>query len=300
MKKYLLITLLLIFTLAFVACKSENPDNTVQPTASPKQQITNAPTNEVKPTATQVTTPSPTKLPSLGNDDIGIPQDDAEVIYFDDYEDGFISPEAMFRYNNGHQIVDNQLYLSYFGGANVEMADAYSPDIYCEVKDDISQYQFHLKFKTSHEKAEKNPWMSAMIGVRVYEPQGGSYQPKEENSGLYIAVTQFGKILVYHGVTSHWPAGACSVNIPQGFGEMSELIIVDTGNKIYFYQSVSETERKLFLTVDIGGDTLKVYNSSNEEVYSAVNNLIQDKGGYFKIFNHFGRTVIDELLIKQR
>ncbi len=297
MKKYLLFTL--IFIIIFAGCQSKE---SVQPTASPTQYITvtNAPTAEVKPTATEVPTPEPTNLPPLQEDQLGVPQDDAEVVYYDNFEDGYISPEALFRYNNGHQVVENQLYLSYYRDANVELADSYAADIYCEVKDDINQYQFHLKFKTSHEKAEKSPWMSALIGVRVYEPQGGGFLPKDENSGLYIAVTQFGKILLFHGIPSHWPTGACSIDIPQGFGEMGELTIVDTGNKIYFYQSVSETERKLFLSIDVGGDTLKVYNSNNEEVYSAENNLKQDKGGYFKIFNHFGRTVIDEFSIKKR
>lgn len=296
MKKILALTLLII-TMVFHGCSNnEEPSATSTPQATEVVGETDSPT----PEPTEAPTPEPTKEP-LKEEQLGIPQEDAEVIYLDDYADGYISNDAIFRYKDGHEIVDDQLYLSIYNGNPVERAETYAANIYCEAKKDgISQYQFHLKFKTSHEKAENNPWMSSIIGVRVYEPLGNSFQPKDENSGIYIATTQFNKIIVYHGIPSHWPQGAFSLSIPEGFGEMSELTIVDTGDKIFYYQTLGNSDQKLFMTIDLSTDLLIAYDAEGNEVYSAENNLKDDKGGYFKIFNHFGRTVIDEFSIKVR
>lgn len=298
--KKLLILLSLTLALVLTSCKEGEQD--------PKSTATKAPANTtgtsatavptLEPTAAPTTAPTPAKEP-LG-DKLGLPQDDAEVIFFDDYEEGMASTESVFRYSNGHEVVDGKLYLSIYGGVPVERADTYAVDYYCEAGKDYEQYQFHLTFKTSHDKADNNPWMAAIVGVRVYEPSGGSSFPKDEDSGLYIAVTQNNKIVFYHGNPGHWPSGACRLDIPQGFGETSELCIVDTGNRIYYYQAPQGGERVLFMTIDVSGDQLIVYDSQGNEVYSAENNLKQDKGGYFKIFNHFGKTEIDEFSIKAR
>lgn len=296
-KKTILVVFVLMLFMVFVAC---NKEGNIEVSLEPTLEISVEPTGEATTKPSLESTAEPTPKEVLDKDDVGKPQEDAEVLYYDDFVDGYISSEVLFRYNKGHEVVNDQLYLSRYGGENVELVDTYSPDYYCEVGGDYSQFQFHLTFKTSHEKAEKDPWMSTMVGVRVYEALGESSKPNEVNSGLYIALTQVNKLILYHGLPQHWPQGACKVDIPRGFGEMTQLIIVDTGEKIYFYQESEEEERLLFLSVDIGGEILKVFNSANEEVYSADNNLQNEKGGYFKIFNHFGRVVIDSFEIKYR
>jgi hypothetical protein len=297
MKRFLILSIVLI-SLVFFGCQKDiekDPSPTPSPTETEKVDKTDAPT----PEPTEEKTPEPTKEP-LPGEQLGIPQDDAEIIYLDDFVDNYINPEALFRYNNGHEVVEEQLYLSTYKGVPVELVDTYSPDYYCEAKvDGISQVQFHLRFKTSHERAEKDPWMSAVIGVRVYEPMGNSFKPSDEDSGMYMAVTQFNKILVYHGIPGQWPRGAFSMEIPNGFGEMCELVIVDTGDKLFYYQKLEGSELTLFMTIELS-DQIKCFDADGNEVYSADNNLKEDKGGYFKIFNHFGRTVIDEFSIKVR
>ncbi|HHT91997.1 MAG TPA: hypothetical protein GXZ66_00610, partial [Clostridiaceae bacterium] len=142
MKRFLILSIVLI-SLVFFGCQKDiekDPSPTPSPTETEKVDKTVAPT----PEPTEEKTPEPTKEP-LSGEQLGIPQDDAEIIYLDDFVDNYINPEALFRYNNGHEVVEEQLYLSTYKGVPVELVDTYSPDYYCEAKvDGISQVQFHL------------------------------------------------------------------------------------------------------------------------------------------------------------
>lgn len=215
------------------------------------------------------------------------------------------SEDAKFRFNDGHEIVNEQLYLSMRNGEPVQLADTYSPDIYSEAKGDINQIEYFIKFKTEHPdaKVDKNHFMAAFIGVRVYEPFGGVYRPNDEDSGIYIAFTQNNYAVLYHGnhtaTGKKWEEGVVGFELPVGFADFQTLAIVDTGDKIFYYLAESDNYT-LFLSIDVSGDKIMAYNSANELIYEADNNMKENPGGYFKIFNHFARTVIDSVVIKER
>ena len=113
MKRFLILSIVLI-SLVFFGCQKDiekDPSPTPSPTETEKVDKTDAPT----PEPTEEKTPEPTKEP-LPGEQLGIPQDDAEIIYLDDFVDNYINPEALFRYNNGHEVVEEQLYLSTYKG----------------------------------------------------------------------------------------------------------------------------------------------------------------------------------------
>lgn len=123
--KKLIILLTLITALVLTSCKNEDqPKSTATKAPEQTQAVTATPSPTAEPT--EAPTPTPSKEP-LG-DKLGIPQEDAEVIFMDDYEEGVPADESMFRYSNGHEIVDGKLYLSRYHENPVELADAYSVD----------------------------------------------------------------------------------------------------------------------------------------------------------------------------
>lgn len=145
--------------------------------------------------------------------------------------------------------------------------------------------------------------MGAFVGVRVYEPAGGSFRPNDEDGGIYIAFTQNDFAVLYHrnhNITGKkWEEGVVMFDLPVGFKEMQTLAIVDTGDKIFYYIA-QEDSYTLFLTLELSSNKIKAFDAANELIYEADNNMGGDLGGYFKVFNHFGQTVIDNVIIKER
>lgn len=300
---------LILLTIAIIAiilagCSGEGND--IKPSGTSDLNATGTPKATVtpRPTVGETASPEPTREP-LATDKLGKPQNDSTIIFEDNFADNLPHESVLFRFNDGHEIVNEQLYLSIKNGVPVQLADTYSPDLYCEVEDDINQIEYFITFKTEHPdaKIEKNYFMAAFIGVRVYEPMGGVYRPNDEDSGIYIAFTQHNYAVLYHGnhtaTGKTWELGVVGFELPVGFADFQTLAIVDTGDKLFYY-IVEGDNYTLFLTIDVSGDKIKAYNSSDELIYEADNNMKGNPGGYFKIFNHFGRTVVDSVVIKER
>lgn len=306
-RKILFLLLICLTTLVTIlsGCKGGDKNTSETPTVKPNATSTPAGTGTtVTPQPTTAATPEPetTNVPLTG-DQLGKPQADSKILFEDQFKDNLPQPETIFRFTKAHEIVDEQLYLSTYGGVPVEYAETYAPDIYGEVKDNINQIEYFITFKTEHQHAENSYWMAAFVGIRVYEPTGGDYRPNDPDSGLYVAFTQHNKAVLYHGnhesTGKKWEVGVVSVNLPKGFKDMQTLAIVDTGNKVFYYTE-DAGNYTLFLSVDLSGDKIKAYDASGAMIYEADNNLKDNPGGYFKVFNHFGRTVIDSVVIKER
>jgi hypothetical protein len=61
---------------------------------------------------------------------------------------------------------------------------------------------------------------------------------------------------------------------------------------------LSSGERHLLLKADISGETTVITDANGEELLQC-DNMIQDNtGGYFRIFNHMGNTIVDKVVIK--
>lgn len=298
-KGKLILIILAVAVVILAGCSTDKtPAGTNEPivTGTPKATVTPV------PTLAETATPEPTKEP-LSADKLGKPQSDSEAVFEDTFEDDMPHGEVLFRFHDGHEIVNEQLYLSTKNGVPVQLADTYSPDVYCEVEGGISQIEYYITFKTSHQHAATSYWMAAFVGIRVYEPKGGDYRPNDPDSGIYMAFTQYNKAVLYHGnhveTGAKWEVGVASIELPRGFEEMETLAIVDTGNKVYYYMQDGESYT-LFLTVELTDTKIKAYNAADELIYEADNNLKENTGGYFKVFNHFGNTVIDSVYIKER
>ena len=79
---------------------------------------------------------------------------------------------------------------------------------------------------------------------------------------------------------------------------MKKVVIVDTGDSIFYYMNTTEEENVLILRVDLTEDTIKVFDGSGKKVFEAENYLDMEEGNHFKVFSHITGTVIDSLKLK--
>lgn len=281
------LSLLLVFLLVACGGKENLPNETESPKPpSPEPTIAD---KTQEPKATDII--EATKEPESGE----------RVIFEDYFTGGELSDEAIIRYQKYYGIVDENLYLSYIGESSewFDAAQSYAPDVYCGFLDGVNEYEYSIKLQTSYSDNHQADWIGCIIGVRVYEPAGEDYRPSDADSGLYVSILEDNHIVLYHGISTQWPKGACKVDLPEGFKDPHTLTIVDKKGLISYYMDSNDKERVLFMSVDMTGDNLIVKDANNDTVYSAENNL-KDQVGYLKLFNHFAKTIVEEITIKSR
>lgn len=207
-----------------------------------------------------------------------------------------------FRFRHAHAFIDNKLYLCHKFGNWAKNAETFAPNYYCKAEKDKVKYTFRINLLVKdyipyHEKKFK--WTACFIGARVPSPKGNESNPLHTDSGIYLAITDIPKATIYHGKENTWPAGSCEVALPEDFSKSRTLIIEDNGERLKYSMILSTGEEKTFLSIFLNDDYLKIYNSDNTLIYSAENNLRNNSGGYFKIFNHEAQTIISSINIKR-
>lgn len=142
--RLILFLLMFVLIVSISSCSGGSENNT------PTTELTDVPEATVtpKPTIAATKEPEPTLEP-LPNELLGTPQEDSRIIFEDNFQDDMPHDYAVFRFNDAHEIVDEQLYLSYKNGEIVNLAEAYAPDVYCEVKEDVNQVEYFITFKTT-------------------------------------------------------------------------------------------------------------------------------------------------------
>jgi len=261
------------------------------PTPVPTQSVTEAPTQGPTPT------PSPTKEP-LSEEKLGKPTDKTEIIYENDFSDDDFEGDILVQQGN-YSVKDGKLYLnSLDGGETWGGWIGLTPDIAC-YPSEAYQWEFRIEFQSvyPHETGDA-PWMATIIGARVCNY---TTSIADTDYGIWVGFTERNKVTVYPSgskTRGFWPAGAVSVDIPEGFGEMKRLVIVDTGESLFYYMNTAEEENVLILRIDITTEKIKVLDASGKEVYNTDNYLDMEEGHHFKIFSHITGTIIDSMAIR--
>ncbi|MGI6528348.1 MAG: hypothetical protein ACOX3J_01380 [Clostridia bacterium] len=218
-----------------------------------------------------------------------------DLIYVDDFSGNQANPKAIFRFNAWHKIENEQLYMGFNTNDNDwgDAAEAYIANEKFEFDEEHEKYEYVVKFKSNGFRNDL--WYSCMVGIRVAGNDKNNFKPADSNSGLYIGIAHTNKAVVYHG-GGGWPGGAFTVDIPANFAETNTLYIVDDNDIISYYMDTPEETRVLFLSIKISGDKLVAYDKDSNVIYEADNNL-KDQVGYFKIFNHSTKTIVDSIEI---
>lgn len=292
MKKTIIICILVLLCVFAISSCDQKKDTKNDPTPQSTDTATPGPT----PVPTESSTPKPTKEP-LPSEELGKPSDKSEVIYENDFFEEDLDDTLLVTYNV-YSFKDGKIILnSEDGGKSFKGWNALTPDIDC-FPSDAYQWEFHIEFETEFPENDTSSWMATIIGARV-----SNYVSAIANTddGIWVAFTENNKVTVFPSASrtkEYWPAGAVAVDIPEGFGEMKKLVVVDTGDSLYYYMNTAEEENVLILRIDIDEDYITVFNASGEEVFKADNFLDMEMGNHFKIFSHFAHTYIDSLAIK--
>lgn len=289
-RKLIIFILIAVCIFALAACDKEEGKN----------DATSSPTPVPTPTAepTEAPTPAPTKEP-LPEGELGLPSEKSEVIYFTDFSDDDIEGNLLIQ-NGEFSITNGKFYLcSKDGGETWASWGGLTPDFAC-YPSEAHQWEFHLEFQSTYPAESGDaPWMATIIGARVCNYLSSI---ADTDDGIWVGFTERDSITVYpsgSNTEKYWPAGAVKVNIPEGFGDMKKLVLVDTGESIFYYMNTAEEETVLILRIDISEEEIKVFNGEGNEVYKTDNYLDMQEGNHFKIFNHMAATVIGSLAIKE-
>lgn len=287
---YIVFILLFVLILSLTACQSGGEK--AAPTPTPTEEAERTPTPTPPPTATPAPTPRP-----LSEEQKGIPQEESEEIFKDEFKDDKISIDAFTRGGQAdfYAVIDEQLYLSYDGYEFVDAWDTYAPDWYLTVGDTHSQYEIYIDMQTTFERDDQ--WMACFLGVRTQYNSGEHGIPTDPSSGFWVAICK-DRATIYPGTANQWAAGLVQIQLPESAETMHTYIIVDDGQCVYYYMVLSSGERHLLLKADISGETTVITDANGEELLQC-DNMIQDNtGGYFRIFNHMGNTIVDKVVIK--
>ncbi len=291
MKEKLVIILaaLLIFTLASCDEANKQGNPTAQKTAKVTASITTEPTEA--PTA------APTKEP-LPTAELGLPSDKSEVVYTCSFDQDELDGSILVQ-SGKYSIKNGKFYLcSTDGGETFGGWDCMTPDVECN-PGEVYQWELHMDLQ-SYYPAETGdaPWMATLVGCRIVNYQSSI---ADTDDGFWVGFSHRNEVVVYPSGSStnsegYWPAGAMTISIPEGFAEMHKVIIVDTGNSIYYYMVTAAGERVLILKADITED--KIIVSDKEGNSKEFTNYLDPAGNHFKVFNHMPACVIDEVTIK--
>ncbi len=260
--------------------------------------FTNAQITSSKPLPTQKPDikPEPTNSP-LPSGELGKPQTNAKVEYIDDFNDK-LNERSLIQAEK-YSISNSKLFLSSTdNGKTFKQWDCLIPDLHYDFGNH-TQWEFHTELKTYYPGSTgDSPWKATMIGCRV---QNTKVSIPNSDDGFWVAFTSRDTVSVFPGGSSKnsegwWPAGAVTVNIPEGFSEMHKVIVVDTQNSIFYYIVKSSGETTLILRADISEENIKIYDGNGTKL-KEVPNYLPESGG-FKIFNHLTATVIEKVQIK--
>ncbi|HHT93140.1 MAG TPA: hypothetical protein GXZ66_06490 [Clostridiaceae bacterium] len=288
-KRLLSCALIVVFVFVFTSCKQAETNE--GPTPEQTESVTKGPTQGPTPT------PSPTKEP-LSEEELGKPTDKSDIIYGNDFSDDDFAGEILVQQGN-FSVKDGKLYLnSPDGGETWGGWVAITPDIDC-YPSDAYQWEFHIEFQSVYPQETGDAvWMATIIGARVCNYNSAI---ADTDDGFWVGFTERNSITIYPSgsqTKGYWPGGAATVEIPEGFGEMKKVVIVDTGNSLFYYMNTSEEENVLILKADITEDKIIVFDGSGKKVFEAENFLDMQEGNHFKVFSHITGTVIDSLEIK--
>ena len=143
-----------------------------------------------------------------------------------------------------------------------------------------------------------NPKMGAFIsdctGAKPYYTNAN-----ETADGFWVTFTNETQVNVYFGGIN-WPNPLVTISVPEGFDTAKRLYVITNQNGVYYWMETAAGEQILLVSAIFTEDdsTVTVYDGSGQSVWSGANEIDRSVGGFFRAFNHFCQTQIDNLLLK--
>lgn len=297
MKKQIYISLLAVL-LFIVATGCNNKQSTSESTAKATLSVTSDITAGTTSAATaELATPTP--LPKLTEDQLGRPfesdLDGVELLFSNNYENDNELEEIL---QQGENIIIYEGKLSFDfdkEGSYVDSWAGWTIDIMCTPED---AQQYELSFDLQSFKSEgKSPWDAFIMGSFLTDSGGMPYYSGMEADGFLVTLTNEANVNVYFG--GQWPSPILTINIPEGFDTVKRVYIVTNESGVYYWMDTSAGEKVLMVcALFTEDDTITtIYNGAGESLWTG-KNVISREFGYFRAFNHFVQTQIDNVTLK--
>lgn len=199
-------------------------------------------------------------------------------------------------FNRFTSIEKSKLTFSTKDGEYIHHIAEYIPNYLYEPVNRKKHYEMQLEF-TATNYQEDRIWMALFIGVRVCSNVSGESNPNKTTGDFFASFSEKPNVNIYRAVIQDWPKGACSVPVMKAFDKRTSLSIIDKGKEIVFSIIDKNDNKDLLFSIDLSGPLMKVYSPKEGLIFETENKFIGKERGYFKLFNHFARTVIYSIKI---
>jgi hypothetical protein len=280
MRKHILLVMVLVLVLTIVSCNKQDKE----PSATQTPQLTQEPT--AVPTEGPTAEPKATLKPITNK---GYPQEEAEVLIFEDFDDGEIDEnEFVVVLGENADIIDGEMHIT-------REWTALSPEYDYAIGTLHHQYEFSMEYYSTFGRLSA-PHVAYWVGARVPPERYAAYP-----GGFWVAFTHTNIAFVYPGGDNfegkeHWAEKCFQINVPEEFMTKHKITVVDTGDEIYYYMNTTDEEYYLILKAVLDGADLLLYDK-DDNMFWAGENALNDEIG-FSIFSHRQASHTDNVTLK--
>lgn len=202
--------------------------------------------------------------------------------------------KEIFYALNGHSFVDNKLYLSNRFGKWKDAVDSYTPNTWCDSTEE-EKHTMKICFKTEYFSSE-HPWMACFIGCRIQSLDPRYNGPCHTDPGFYLAFNAGGTVYIYHQGKETWPEPSAAIKTPFRFSDYHTVCVRDFGS--YVDYTVEDGEcRYLIARIHYEDNQILVEDSDGNTVYKGFHKKDNNRAGYFSVFNHCVKTIVETAVI---
>lgn len=314
-RTWIVLTALLAALLLAAGCggNDASPSDTA-PTASPKSTAsgataiaaTSAPSETTPEAATPAATAESPEKQSLTADQLGkpFPEDleGVELLLSQDYETDDFAIEKVTEQGENITVSNGKMNLCLDADGNyIDSWAGWGLDFPCFLED-YEQYELSFELQSFKPAEGKSAWDAFFMGAFISDCTGAKpyyTNANETADGFWVTFTNETQVNVCFGGIN-WPNPLVTISVPEGFDTAKRLYVITNQNGVYYWMETAAGEQILLVSAIFTEDdsTVTVYDGSGQSVWSGANEIDRSVGGFFRAFNHFCPTQIDNLLLK--
>ena len=308
-RTWIVLTALLAALLLAAGCGGNDaPPSETDPTTSPKSTASGATASAA--TSSSSETPTATaesaEKQSLRADQLGkpFPEDleGVELLLSQDYETDDFAIEEVTEQGENITVSNGKMNLCLDADGNyIDSWAGWGLDVLC-LLDDYEQYELSFELQSFKPAEGKSAWDSFFMGAFISDCAAAKPYYTNANEiadGFWVTFTNETEAHVYFGGIN-WPNPLVSVSIPEGFDTAKRLYVITNQNGVSYWMDTAAGEQILLVSAVFSENdsTVTIYDGSGQSVWSGANEIDRSVGGFFRAFNHFCPTQIDNLLLK--
>lgn len=309
-RTWIVLTALLATLLLAAGCGGNDaPPSATDPTASPKSTPSGATASAATSTpseTTPTTTAQSAEKQSLTADQLGQPFSEdlegIELLLSQDYETDDFAIEEITEQGENITVSNGKMNLCLDANGNyINSWVGWGLDLPCFLEE-YEQYELSFELQSFKPAEGRSTWDAFFMGAFISDHTGAKpyyTNANETADGFWVTFTNETQINVYFGGIN-WPNPLVTISVPEGFDTAKRLYVITNQNGVYYWMETAAREQILLVSAVFTENdrTVTVYDGSGQSVWSGENEIDRSVGAFFRAFNHFCPTQIDNLLLK--